>query len=126
LSTNLDGLSTNPSGLSTNLGVLSTKLTAEEESRRKALLDELPGALAAKIGAIGQRHPPGEVCNAIMEVCKLRDWRADELAALVRRNPRYVRNNYLRPLMRDGRLTMTNPDEPNDPQQAYRTIEEAN
>jgi ATP-dependent DNA helicase RecG len=124
LSTNPDSLSTNPHGLSTNLGVLSTKLTAEEESRRKALLDELPGALAAKIGAIGLRHPPGEVCDAIMEVCKLRDWRADELAALVRRNPRYVRNNYLRPLMRDGRLTMTNPDEPNDPQQAYRAVEE--
>ena len=34
----------------------------------------------------------------------------------------YVRNNYLRPLMRDERLAMTNPNEPSDPQQAYRAV----
>jgi len=124
LSTKLDGLSTNFDGLSTNLDGLSTKLTEEEESRREALLDELPGALAARIGAIRLRHPPGEVCDAIVEVCRLRDWQADELAMLFQRHPRYVRNNYLRPLMRDGRLVMSNPEEPNDPQQAYRAVEE--
>ena len=43
---------------------------------------------------------------------------------VLRRNPEVVRQNYLRPLMRDGRLAMTNPDEPNDPQQAYRVVEE--
>jgi ATP-dependent DNA helicase RecG len=35
-----------------------------------------------------------------------------------------VRQNYLRPLMREGRLMMTNPKKPNDPQQAYRAVEE--
>lgn len=59
----------------------------------------------------------------IVDICRQRAWQADELAALVRRHPRYVRNNYLRPLMRDGRLAMTNPDEPNDPQQAYRAVQ---
>ena len=123
LSSNPRVLSTNPEALSTNLESLSTKLTEEDENRRKALLDQLPGALAAKVGAIGQRNPPGEVCDVIVEICRQRAWQADELAALVRRHPRYVRNNYLRPLMRDGRLAMTNPDEPNDPQQAYRAVE---
>jgi hypothetical protein len=47
---------------------------------------------------------------------------AKELAAVLRRNPQYVRNKYLRPLMRDGRLTMRNLEEPNDPQQAYRVV----
>jgi ATP-dependent DNA helicase RecG len=98
-------------------------LADEQDAQRKALLNELPGALAAKIGAIGQRHPPGEVCDAIVEVCRLRDWRAEELATLLQRHSRYVRNNYLRPLMRDGRLVMTNPNEPSDPQQAYRAVE---
>ncbi len=123
LSANPEGLSTNPQALSTNLASLSTKYTEEDENRRKSLLDQLPGALAAKVGAIGQRNPPGEVCDVIVEVCRQRAWQADELAALVRRHPRYVRNNYLRPLMRDGRLAMANPDEPNDPQQAYRAVE---
>jgi len=98
-------------------------LTEEQDAQRKALLNELPGSLAAKIGAIGQRHPPGEVCDAIVEICRLRDWRAEELATLLQRHSRYVRNNYLRPLMRDGRLAMINPNEPSDPQQAYRTVE---
>lgn len=123
LSSNPESLSTNPLALSTNPEDLSTKLTDEEQSRRKALLDELPGALAARIGAIGQRHPPGEVCAAIVEICCLRDWQAEELSILLRRHSRYVRNNYLRPLMRDGRLVMTNPEEPNDPQQAYRAVD---
>ncbi len=123
LSTNPEDLSTKLGALSTNPEDLSTKLTDEQEAQRKALLNELPGALAARIGAIGQRHPPGEVCDAIVEICRLRDWRAEELATLLQRHSRYVRNNYLRPLMRDGRLAMVNPDEPNDPQQAYRTVE---
>lgn len=122
LSTKLDGLSTKVGALSTNPEGLSAMLADEQDTQRKALLNELPGALAAKIGAIGQRHPPGEVCNAIVEVCRLRDWRAEELATLLQRHSRYVRNNYLRPLMRDGRLAMTNPNEPSDPQQAYRAV----
>ena len=123
LSSEPEGLSTKADALSTNPDDLSTMLTEEQDAQRKALLNELPGALAAKIGAIGQRHPPGEVCDAIVEVCRLRDWRAEELATLLQRHSRYVRNNYLRPLMRDGRLAMINPKEPSDPQQAYRAVE---
>ena len=122
LSTKLDGLSTKAGTLSTNPDDLSTMLTEEQDAQRRALLNELPGALAARVGAIGQRHPPGEVCDAIVEICRLRDWRAEELATLLQRHSRYVRNNYLRPLMRDGRLAMTNPNEPSDPQQAYRAV----
>jgi len=102
---------------------LSTKLLDAQEAERKALLNLLPGELAARIGAIGHRHLPGEVCDAIVGVCRLREWRAEELATLLRRHTRYVRNNYLRPLLRDGRLTMTNPREPSDPQQAYRATQ---
>ena len=56
-------------------------------------------------------------------LCSLRAWPVDELALVLRRNPEVVRQNYLRPLMRDGRLVMTRPEEPNDPQQAYRAVE---
>ena len=37
----------------------------------------------------------------------------------MQRHSRYVRNNYLRPLMREGRLILTNTDEPSNPQQTY-------
>ena len=86
LSTKLDGLSTKVGALSTNPKGLSAMLANEQDAQRKALLNELPGALAARIGAIGQRHPPGEVCDAIVEVCRLRDWRAEELAILLQRH----------------------------------------
>lgn len=130
LSTHMEGLSGNPSALSSNLGGLSSNPTAlssnpqpnAQDAARSNLLDELPGSLAARLGALGQRHPPQEIQNLIVDLCSLRDWSVSELALLLRRNPEGVRQSYLRPLMRDGRLAMTNPEEPNDPQQAYRAV----
>ena len=93
-----------------------------DEKQRSQLLDDIPGALAARIGAIGQRHPPQEVRELVQALCAARAWRVDELSSVLRRNPEVVRQNYLRPLMREGRLVMTNSKEPNDPQQAYRAV----
>ena len=115
-------LSSNPHSLPSNPGSPYSKLNEAEDARR-ALLNALSGELAAKVGAIGQRHPPEEVRRVVVELCSLHAWRVEELASLLRRNAETVRQNYLRPLMREGRLAMTNPDEPNDPEQAYRTVE---
>lgn len=66
------GLSSNPLGLSSNPGALSSNLGSQDSNprqpeprddpladpRRQALLNELPGGLAARVGAIGQRRPP--------------------------------------------------------------------
>lgn len=127
----LDTLSGNPQPLSSNLPALSSNLeslssnpaNAENEVARTSLLDGLPGSLAARLGSIGRRHPPQETQDLVVALCRLRAWRVDELALVLQRNPEVVRQNYLRPLMRDGRLAMTRPEEPNDPQQAYRAIE---
>ncbi len=123
LSTNLDGLSSNPGALSSNPGGLSSNPSdPTTDAPRIALLDALPGSLAARLGAIGQRHPPQEIQDLVVALCSLRAWPVEELALVLRRNPEVVRQNYLRPLMRDGRLVMTRPAEPNDPQQAYRAV----
>ncbi len=124
LSSKPDALSSNPSGLSSNPrapGAATARAGLDDEARR-ALLDGLPGSLAARLGAIGQRHPPQEIQSIVVELCTLRAWGAEELAVVLRRNPEVVRQNYLRPLMREGRLAMTRPEEPNDPQQTYRAI----
>lgn len=116
-------LSGNPPALSSNPEQLCSNPTdAENETARTTLLDGLPGSLAARLGSIGRRHPPQETQDLVVALCRLRAWRVDELALVLRRNPEVVRQNYLRPLMRDGRLTMTRPEEPNDPQQAYRAV----
>lgn len=131
LSSNPRALSSNPNTLSSNLGALSSNpggLSSNppgadgQDAARTALLDDLPGSLAARLGAIGQRHPPQKIQDLVVALCSQRAWPVDELALVLRRNPEVVRQNYLRPLMRDGRLVMTRPEEPNDPQQAYRAV----
>jgi ATP-dependent DNA helicase RecG len=133
LSSNPPVLSTNPDDLISKSGALLSKSggllsnppeldSVFDEARRRELLNDLPGSLAASIGAIGQRHPPEEVRDLVAALCRLRPWRTEELSDLLRRRPETIRQHYLRPLMRDGRLVMTNPDEPNDPQQAYRAV----
>lgn len=125
LSSKPDGLLSNPLGLLSNpVSLLSDPLEAAfDDARRRELLNGLPGELAASVGAIGQRHPPDEVRALVIALCQFRAWRTEELSDLLRRRPETIRQHYLRPLMREGRLTMTNPQEPNDPQQAYRAVE---
>lgn len=119
LSSNLGSLSSELDDLSSDLEGLSSEFPVEDKERR-ALLAGLPGDLAERVGALGQRKPPEAVRAVVLDLCRLRHWRAEELASLLRRNPEYVKQNYLRPLLKEGNLAMTNPDEPNDPQQAYR------
>jgi|CXWL01.1.fsa_nt_gi ATP-dependent DNA helicase RecG len=130
ISSNPESLSSESDGLSSNLPALSSNPEPRpstpsgkfDEALRSQLLDGISGTLAAKVGALGQRHPPQEVRDLVVALCQVRAWRADELSTVLRRNPEVVRQNYLRPLMREGRLTMTNPQEPNDPQQSYRAV----
>jgi ATP-dependent DNA helicase RecG len=123
LSSESDGVSSNPPALTGNPEPLSSNPADKyDEALRSQMLDGISGTLAAKVGAVGKRHPPHEVQDVVVALCQVRAWSADELSTVLRRNPEVVRQNYLRPLMREGRLEMTNPREPNDPQQAYRAV----
>ena len=117
LSGKSEALSSNPDLLSSKVEDLSSK----QDPVRAALLNELPGQLAARVGALGQRHPPERVRDLVAELCQLRAWRVDELALLLQRNPESVRQNYLRPLLAQQRIAMTLPETPHSPLQAYRS-----
>jgi ATP-dependent DNA helicase RecG len=130
LSSNPTGVSSNPRTLSSNPPALSSNFDALPERRaagdvraREILLALVPADLGVRIGALGQRNPPNEVREIVLALCSGRAWRAEELGIVLQRNTEYVRNNYLRPLLRSGRLQMTNPQDVNDPQQAYRASE---
>ena len=115
-----DSLSSKPEPLSSKSDGLSSN---PESPARNALLNELPGQLAARVGALGQRHPPEQVRDLVVALCQHRAWKAEELALLLSRNPETIRQNYLRPLLAEKRIVMTLPDTPNSPQQAYRGME---
>ena len=119
LSSKSEPLSSMSDGLSSKPGTLPSKLNEE----RNTLLDQLPGQMAARVGGIGQRHPPEQVRELVVELCHLRAWRAEELALLLDRKPETIRQDYLRPLLAQKRIAMTLPDKPKSPQQAYRSVE---
>lgn len=118
---NPEALSSNPRSLSSNPDDLPDNPDPAAEGARRAPLNELPGELAARIGAFRRRHPPEEIRDAIVALCARRDYKAEELARLLARNAETVHQSYLRPLLRAGRIVMTRPDKPNVPEQAYRS-----
>ena len=127
LSSKLDELSSKPPPLSSMAEGLSSKpegLSSKSDEERNVLLDEIPVQLAARIGSIGRRHPPEPVRELVVELCRLRAWRAEELALLLSRKPETIRQDYLRPLLAQKRIVMTQPDKPKSPQQAYRSVQE--
>lgn len=131
LSSNPEGLSSNPLSLSRDLGALSRdpnsldKAEAERKTKlRQTLLAGLPGELAARVGALGRRSPPDAVRDVVLDLLQQRPWRLEELGQLLQRNPEYVRQKYVQPLLEAARIRMTRPEVPNDPEQAYRAVEE--
>jgi ATP-dependent DNA helicase RecG len=131
LSSDLGGLASNPPGLSRDLGALSRdpdsldKAETERKAKvRQTLLAGLPGELAARVGALGRRSPPDAVRDVVLDLLRQRAWRLEELGQLLQRNPEYVRQKYVQPLLEAARIRMTRPEVPNDPQQAYRAVEE--
>jgi ATP-dependent DNA helicase RecG len=127
LSSNPPSLSSNPRLLSSNASMptggrsLPNNKRGADAGRRNDLLNRVKGNLAARIGSLGQRNAPEEVREIVIELCSNQEWSAEDLAILLQRNTEYVRHNYLRPLLKNKRLEMTNPEDINDPKQAYRT-----
>jgi ATP-dependent DNA helicase RecG len=99
-------LSSNPASLPSNL-----------------LLAQLPGDLQALVAGLGQRAQANEVRAALVALCRNQDWQAAELGQLLGRNPDYLATRYLRPLVGEGVLRYTRPEQPNHPDQAYRTAD---
>ncbi len=68
----------------------------------------------------GKRLSRDETITLVISLCTKRPHTARELAQILNRNADYLRNAYLSPLVREGRLQLTGA--PNDPNVAYRAI----
>lgn len=89
-------------------------------SVRGFLTDRLPQTLKEKIEALKGRSEPQEISQLILEVGEVTDFSATEIAALLKRNEKYVKSTYLRPLLDLGELEYTIPDMQRHPMQRYR------
>ncbi|TXH72898.1 MAG: transcriptional regulator [Thiothrix sp.] len=65
--------------------------------------------------------PKAKMEQVILELCKT-DWRTiSELANLLNRKPDSLRNHYINPLLKAGKLQALTPDKRNNPKQAYKS-----
>lgn len=84
---------------------------------------ELPEDMQGQLAGLGQRSRDKQRFEgALLALCALRYYRADELARLTQRNPEYLQKEYLSGLVATGKLAYRYPDDPNHPQQAYGAL----
>ncbi len=104
----------------TNIPDEGESLPAMPESL-PAMPEGIPTMLEEAIGNLGQRSPPERVQQVIAELCSIRIYTADELASIIKRNKKWIFQNYLSPMIKNGILEYTFPSNPRHPMQAYRT-----
>ena len=94
------------------------KGSEHSESEQEARLT----ALAAPMRELG-KVPKAQAEDIILALCS-REWLTlRTLARLLDRAPDSLRNHYINPMLRDGRLRARVPGKPNHPGQAYKTNE---
>ena len=98
----------------------STESFSSFSSRTNTDLPLIPENLKSELGNIGGKSSIEEIRSLIMKLCSLRPFRVKELSELIKRNPKYVKNIYLKSLIESNKLEYIFPHYPNHPQQAYR------
>jgi ATP-dependent DNA helicase RecG len=82
----------------------------------------LPEDLKKEIEKLKKRTTTQEkVKDLIKKLCALRPLMLGEIAAILLRNPKHVRETYINAMIQSRELEFLFPDQPNHPQQAYRT-----
>lgn len=114
------GLPPQISPLPTELTPNTTALPSELNSLSSEF-ESLPLDLKTELAALGSRSSLEKINYLILRLCDLKPYKLPELSRLLKRHDVYIRQNYLMPLIKDGKLEYLFPHQPNHPQQAYRT-----
>lgn len=106
------------------VGLTSQSIQADAQSIQPSAqsiqLADLPDALAIQVQAVGRRATPDVIRRAIRALCAWRPLSADDLATLLDHTRIHLVNEHIRPMLQEGELQRTIPDQPNHPQQQYR------
>lgn len=94
-----------------------------DEEGGKLVRTDLPPELATLLRHSGQRLSASELRQLIRELCRWRSLRSEELATLLDKDLKYLRNKHLTVMLQSGQLALLYPESPNHPHQAYLTPE---
>lgn len=83
--------------------------------------DELPPEIVLMLPHPGQRLSSITLRNLICTLCRWRNMRGEELATLLVKDLKYLRNKHLTDMVQTGQLNLLYPESPNHPHQAYLT-----
>ena len=96
--------------------------TFEEECMlkpREELVRELPNELQERVNNIGSRASRETVCQLIIDLCAFKPYSYEELASVLQRSPKALKDKYLKPLRLANKLFYWNPEMINHPLQKY-------
>lgn len=119
-SSNLPGLDPNLPSSNSNLPSLSSNLPSSASQVISSLFTSIPEDLKSKIENLRKKSDIEEVKSLIKDLCSLRPFRIQELSEILKRNPKYIKEVYLKSMIESGTLEYTFPHQSSHPQQAYR------
>ena len=96
--------------------------TFEEECMLKPrveLVRELSNELQERVNNIGSRASRETVCQLIIDLCAFKPYSYEELASVLQRSPKALKDKYLKPLRLATKLFYWIPEMINHPQQKY-------
>ena len=96
--------------------------TIEEEymlKPRAELVRELPNELQERVNNIGNRASRETVCQLLIDLCAFKPYSYEELASILQRSPKALKDKYLKPLRLANKLFYWIPEMINHPLQKY-------
>ena len=96
-------------------------LSVEFDSTDKPKIP-LPVHIAEIVENLGQRASFDEISYIIRKLCAWRTLQVTDIADILKRNPQYIQEKYLRPMLRKGELRYAYPNNPAHPHQAYKAV----
>ena len=96
--------------------------TFEEECMlkpREELVRELPNELQERVNNIGSRASRETVCQLIIDLCAFKPYSYEELASILQRSSKALKDKYLKPLRLANKLFYWIPEMINHPLQKY-------
>ena len=86
---------------------------------RKELLAELPKELRNRIAKLGKKAARETVCQVLVDLCAFKPYSYEELAVIIQRAAKPMKDKYIKPLRLANKLFYWIPEMINHPQQKY-------